>query len=101
MTPTIQPEETPILLGSRRRSSRFRFGIWDSGPSHSSSDGRVEVFLKRMVVFPSPMIPSFLSTPMGTDPSSTDLGRTRTGKGCPGLIDLCGRSWFVHLAIQT
>ena len=34
MTPTIQPEEKPILLGSRRRSSRFRFGMWDSGPSH-------------------------------------------------------------------
>jgi len=103
MTPTIQPDEKPILLGSRRRSSRFRFGMWDSGPSHSSSDGRVEAFLKRMVVFPSPMIPSFPPSPwipiLPTQREPRILGRTITGKVCPGLIDLRGRSWFVDLAI--
>ena len=57
IAPTIQPEEKPISLGSRRRSSRLRFGIWDSGPSHSSSDERIEPLLKRMVVFLSLMIP--------------------------------------------
>ena len=57
MAPTIQPEEKPNSLGSRRRSSRLKFGIWDSGPSHSSSDERGEPLLKRMVVFLSLMDP--------------------------------------------
>jgi hypothetical protein len=45
-----------MSLGSRRRSSPFRFGIWDSGPSHSSSDERLEPLLTRMVVLLSLMI---------------------------------------------
>jgi hypothetical protein len=70
IAPTIQPEEKPVRLGSRWRSSRLRFGIWDSGPSHSSSDEWVEPFLKRMAVFPSLMIPMLSYKPTHTNPTS-------------------------------
>ena len=93
----------PIPLGSRRRSSRLRFGIWDSGPSHSSSDERVEPLLKRMVVFLSLMIPYFPATRSyqfhfhtGARPRQYENREVY-----PGLIDLCGRSRFVHMAIKT
>ena len=71
ITPTIHTEAKLIFLGSRRRSSRLRFGIWDSGPSHSSSDERFEPFLKRMVVFPSLMIPLIPHKLIHTKPNPT------------------------------
>ena len=68
ITPIIQPEDKLIRLGSRRRRSRLRFGIWDSGPSHSSSDERGEAFLKRMAVLPSLIPPLLSSKPTHPDP---------------------------------
>jgi hypothetical protein len=76
IAPIIQPEEKPVPLGSRRRSSRFRLGIWDSGPSHSSSDERVEPFLKRMAVIPSLMTPLLPCTPTHTNSISAAKIRT-------------------------
>ena len=55
-----------MSLGSRRRSSRLKFGIWDSGPSHSSSDERIEPLLTRMVVFLSLMAPLLPCKPANT-----------------------------------
>jgi hypothetical protein len=55
-----------MSLGSRRRSSRLKFGIWDSGPSHSSSDERIEPLLTSMVVFLSLMAPLLPCKPAKT-----------------------------------
>ena len=68
-----RPPQTLHRLSNRTRSlfpsvhdvevPDSRFGIWDSGPSHSSSDERLGTLLKRTVVFLSLMAPLLPSKP--------------------------------------
>jgi hypothetical protein len=50
--------------------------MWDSGPSHSSSDERVEPFLKRMAV-----LPAFINLLLPHKPTSSNSDKAAETTG--------------------